>query len=284
MERLIHNHADDLSELLSAYSDNALDLPDRRRAEAQVQSCPGCAQELRDLRMFQSLLHELPTVQPRRSFTLDPATAVGPRRLLFPTLRLATLAASLLFFVVLGIDLLNLGGVSAPSAADTFSTKQAPAAASTRQLDPGAAGGASVPEAAELPPVAAASADPAAAAVQSSAQDALPATAPMSETTIAAANAPAPTPGASSPDVFSFSQADQAETTAGASAGTEAGGAAAELQSNQTSSPDTADLRPEATTGDDRAALTALRIAEIALGLIALGLASGAVWTWRQQR
>lgn len=104
MERLTHNHSEDISELLSAYSDGNVDLVERRRVEAYLQRCPACAQELQELRLLKQMLRELPTLQPRRSFTLDPTQVAPPRRLLFPTLRWATLVAAALLVVLLGVE------------------------------------------------------------------------------------------------------------------------------------------------------------------------------------
>lgn len=289
MERLSHNHTEDTSELLSAYSDDALDVLERRRAEAQVQSCAACAQELRDLRMFKTLLRELPAAQPRRSFTLDPATAVGPRRLLFPMLRLATMAASLLFFVVLGADLLNVGGIGSQGDAATFSTKEAPAA---RQLDSGT--GAADSEMAEA--YGAASAAPSIAALVAppapesdaagSAASAVPeamadATLPSTETAVAAANAAPPQAAAPvEPSVVSQS-ADQSQPVDGQ----DTAGGMQPLQANEPSSPDTTEIQQmEDAEEAQNPALSTLQIAEIGLALIALALAAGALWAWRQQR
>ncbi len=102
---LTHTHTDDRSELLSDYLDNALDVAARQQAERTVRDCAACADELADLRSLQAMLRALPTPVPRRSFTIDPAT-VRPRRLLFPIFRIASLAAAVMLFVVLGIDAL----------------------------------------------------------------------------------------------------------------------------------------------------------------------------------
>jgi hypothetical protein len=303
MERLSHNHAEDTGELLSSYVDNALDLSERRRAEMQAERCAACAQELRDLRMFKALLQELPTVQPPRSFTLDPATAVGPRRLLFPTLRLATLVASVLFFVVLGADLLNVGGASSQTSTAAFSTKEAPAAAQ-RQLqyddstggaaesaesggggaaasaEASAAAAASAPVAALTAPQASAAAS-AAAGADAPAQDLSAPTEPLSETAVAAIQIAPPTgdaaaqpPSAAAPSAQPPASADQAA----------ANEAQPSLQANDSSSPDTAPLETVTSYDQDSAARTTLRIVEIGLGLIALAFAGGALWAWRQQR
>lgn len=320
MERLSHNHAEDTSELLSAYVDSALDVPEQRRAEAQVRDCPGCAQEVRDLRVFKTLLQDLPAMQPRRSFTLDPATAIGPRRLLFPTLRLATLVASLLFFVVLGVDVLSLGGrgASAPSASqtreapagserDAFKLDQsgggapesaelaaASAAASTAPApDGGAAGGAAPADpAAPAGAVTAASAAPAAAMPappqaatqpESSAAAQTMAEAPTTLTDTGAANSAPAASGEPAPPADAQSQAD-ALSAAAPSEQAASASAAPVFRADQPSSPDTIGVQQNAAPAADGAARGALRIAEIGLGLIALALGAAALWAWRQQR
>lgn len=114
MERLTHNHTEDTSELLSAYSDDMADIVERRRAEQYLARCAACAQELRELRMLKQILRDLPSVQPRRSFTIDPATVAAPRRFLFPTLRWASLVATALLLVLLGVDYLSAPDVMGP--------------------------------------------------------------------------------------------------------------------------------------------------------------------------
>ncbi len=143
MERLPHTHSDDRSELLSAYIDSAVDVVERRRAEEYIQGCTACAQEVRELRMFKELLGDLPKLQPPRSFTLDPQAAARPRWLLFPMLRLASVMAVLLLFVVLGVDGLSSirSGTSAESAApsgemSSRSMRQAPDAAAPLAGEP----------------------------------------------------------------------------------------------------------------------------------------------------
>jgi len=103
MEHRAHNHSEDTTELLSAYLDNSLDSSERRRAEAFIERCAACARTLQEMRLLKQWLGAMPEVQPRRSFRL-PVAAKPPRRLLFPTLRWATLAAAALLLVVLGVD------------------------------------------------------------------------------------------------------------------------------------------------------------------------------------
>src|SRR5688500_7232984 len=103
-----HTHSEDTAELLSSYSDDALDVVERRRAEALLQSCGACAADLADLRSLKAALEALPAPLPRRSFTLDLAS-LQPRRLLFPIFRFASLAAAILLVVTLGVDALVPG-------------------------------------------------------------------------------------------------------------------------------------------------------------------------------
>ncbi|HSH82685.1 MAG TPA: hypothetical protein VLA19_29485, partial [Herpetosiphonaceae bacterium] len=100
-----HTHSDDTGELLSAYLDNALDVVERRRADQLLSVCAACAAELADLRALRTLLRELPTPLPTRSFTLDPAR-VRARPRLFPVFRIATFATALLLVAVIGVDAL----------------------------------------------------------------------------------------------------------------------------------------------------------------------------------
>lgn len=312
MERLRHNHAEDTSELLSAYVDSALDGSEQRRAEALVQVCPGCDQEVRELRMFKTLLHDLPTLQPRRSFTLDPATAIGPRRLLFPTLRLATLVASLLFFVVVGMDALTLGSASpsAPSAAGGSQVAQNAPAASDAQafrygpsgVAPESAGLAAASAAASTAPAPGAAAAGGAAAANPAAQAGADLPAPVAPAAPGVGVAPLPTQIATQPEASA-----EAQTMAGATAVPSASdapappvvaegqadalsadqaesSAAPSIASSQLLSPDTMSVERRDTSADGSAARRALRIAELGLGLIALALGAGAVWAWRQQR
>lgn len=210
MERLSHTHPDDTSELLSAYSDNAVDVLERRRTEEYLQQCAACVQELRELRMMKELLRELPYVQPPRSFTIDPATAPRPRWLLFPTLRLASLVATMLFVVVLGVDGFNAGMNSeagSPTAAQYSPQMQSRSRGTAGGGDTGAfadpqaaASTGAVPEAMQMASAAASVAEPAIAAAQASPAAAAAAggvgpsdVAPVPES-VAAAPPPAPQP------------------------------------------------------------------------------------------
>lgn len=304
MERLSHNHPDNTDELLSAYIDNAVDAGERRRAEQLLAACAACAQEVQELRMFRELLRELPKVQPRRSFTLDPATVAPQRRLLFPTLRWSSLVAALLFVVVLGVDVLGDGRSGAQSAmpaaapaaesaakgypqqfdsagtsggsADTMMVPPAsPAASAAAQ---GNAESASAPLAAEIPPTTvAAPADsaPGEAAVPEAsvlesppAMEAPAASAAASEAPVAAA-APSEAPAARN-----------AETAAALS---DPAGGVAGFRADEPAGADTINLAQDQTAQGSWWSSYGLRIAEVALGLIALVLGGAALWTWRRQ-
>src|SRR5919199_1937605 len=138
-----HTHPDDTNELLSSYLDDALDAAERRRVDELLQTCPGCATDLADLRTLRAALRVLPAPLPRRSFTLDPAV-VRPRSRLFPIFRFASLAAAVLLFLVLGVDALSsqrgrvASTASAPesgaaSGAETYSTGGGTAAGAASQ-------------------------------------------------------------------------------------------------------------------------------------------------------
>ncbi|HEY0605895.1 MAG TPA: zf-HC2 domain-containing protein [Herpetosiphonaceae bacterium] len=304
MERLSHNHTDNSDELLSAYIDNAVDAGERRRAEQLIAACAACAQEVQELRMFRELMRDLPNIQPRRSFTLDPATVAPQRRLLFPTLRWSSLVAALLFVVVLGVDV--LGGspqsampAAAPAAesaakgypqqfdsvgagggsANSMMAQSSPA--SSPPADPGNAESADAPFTAEAP---AASASPAASAASdaalpeaSASPEAAPAASPAASEAPVAAAAP---PAASESPV-----ARNAETAAALI--DPAGGAAAQpqmgLRANEPAGADTIQLSQDEPAQGSWWSSYGLRIAEVALGLIALVLGGAAIWTWRRQ-
>lgn len=310
MERLSHNHTDNSDELLSAYIDNAVDAGERRRAEQLIAACAACAQEVQELRMFRDLMRELPNIQPRRSFTLDPATVAPQRRLLFPTLRWSSLVAALLFVVVLGVDVL---GGSAPQSAIPAAAPAAESAAKgyPQQFDSVASGGsansmvaqgspaASTPpdqgnaESADAPFTAeapAASASPAASAASDAAvpeASSSPAAASASPEAAPAASASpeAPVAAAAPPAASESPVARNAETAAALV--DPAGGAVPQPQTgfraNDPAGADTIQLSQNEPAQGSWWSSYGLRIAEVALGLIALVLGGAALWTWRRQ-
>ncbi len=107
-------------ELLSAYLDDQLEGPTRSDLERRLADDPRLRSELEELRSTTVLLHELPTLTPPRSFTLDPAT-VQPRRSRYAGWALAwvgQLGSGLAgLMLVLLASLQMLGGMSDPMAA-----------------------------------------------------------------------------------------------------------------------------------------------------------------------
>jgi len=263
--------------------------------------------------MFRELLRELPNVQPRRSFTLDPATVAPQRRLLFPTLRWSSLVAALLFVVVLGVDVLGGSAPGAPTATSLSSpaesaAKASPDAGTHFDSSGGAAG--SMSSAQESPPAplgadqanpesmpltaqapaanAAASASPAAAVAEAS-----PAASASPEAAIAEASPTAsdyaPPAAAASPsasDAPSPAMARNSQTAvvpADPAGGTSAQLPQSQFQADEPAAADTIQLVPEARAQGSWWSSYGLRVAEVALGLIALVLAGAALWTWRRQ-
>ena len=312
MEQLSHNHPDNSDELLSAYIDNAVDAGERRRAEQYIAACAACAQEVQELRMFRALLRELPNVQPRRSFTLDPATVAPQRRLLFPTLRWSSLVAALLFVVVLGVDVLGGNAPNTLSSMPMGAPAAAPAgdssAKSGTQFDNagGSAESMALPQESPPAPIGAdqanpedapltaqapaesAAASPEAAIAEASASPeandaAIPQASPAASgyaPPVAAAASPAAS-AAPSPAMARNSQTPAALADP-------AGGNSAELpqrqfQADEPAAANTIELAPNARAQGSWWSIYGLRVAEVALGLIALVLGGAAVWTWRRQ-
>lgn len=102
---------------LSAYLDDRLIASERARVEEHVDACGRCRQELEELRAVVRALRGLSYVPVRRSFRLSPAQVQAARAPARPTwayaygpLGATAAAAAILFAVLLGGDLLTLGG------------------------------------------------------------------------------------------------------------------------------------------------------------------------------
>jgi hypothetical protein len=303
------NNLNDTNAMLSAYVDGELDFADRRRVEELIRSDSSYAQEVEELRLLKGWLQDLPTPAPRRSFTLDPATAPRPRRLLFPTLRWATAVAAVLLMLTVSVDVLeNIGsgfGGGAPAALTTSAGGAASSASGgaaaneqgARSEGSGAASGAS--EAQELQPLAqdslpsasdASAAGGAASASDSTAASAsLAALAPPLASAAASASAPA-----SSFASFSASPAPSdtsaATTQASASAASEALSTGSGTSASVGADPSLADTDP---TGPDTVIAAAeaeqqstptntLRIAQVVL-LIATAVLGAGAWFARRR-
>jgi hypothetical protein len=266
MKKREHNHLDDTTELLSAYVDNAVDVTERRRAEALIKSCEACAQELQELRLLRQWLRSLPEVQPRRSFKLHPVTK-PPRRLIFPTLRWATLAAATLLFVVLGID--TLSRVSPQREAAVSMQQQAePAAAPealSRRLEDDTGVEADEPAAAAVPESESSPAVPE------------PKATPAAEEPSMAEAAPAAKPGPTEEPMTAAGTSTEEAPALSASPTDDR-----EMASETAPSFDTLGQEAEADAIPSDVPVDTLRIAVVILLLVTIALGSGAVWTQRR--
>ena len=95
---------------LSAYLDDALPASERRKLERRLAADSGLRKMLDELRAVKTNLRELPLVKPPRSFTLTPKTVgAQPSRRTWervaPAMNWATAIAALLFAVLLTADL-----------------------------------------------------------------------------------------------------------------------------------------------------------------------------------
>lgn len=93
-------------ELLSAYLDRQLSPSDSVKLESQLNSDPQMRAVLGDLRIARGLLRQLPQRRVPRNFTLTPKTAglKAPVPRVYPSLRLATVLAALLFLITFAVN------------------------------------------------------------------------------------------------------------------------------------------------------------------------------------
>ena len=109
---------------LSEYLDGRLADDKRRKAERHLEACSSCVEELQSLEYTVRLLRRVPTVNPRRTFTLGYAPSVVPSRR-FPAVPAWAYGAVgsvaiLLFAVTLSADLTGslAGDTTSPAAPD----------------------------------------------------------------------------------------------------------------------------------------------------------------------
>jgi anti-sigma factor RsiW len=94
-------------ETLSAYVDNHLGERERVQIEARLQAEPELQRALQEIRRAKAVLWYAPRRRAPRNFTLSPGKAgVRLASPLYPTFRLASVLASLMFILVLAGDLL----------------------------------------------------------------------------------------------------------------------------------------------------------------------------------
>ncbi|HYF66267.1 MAG TPA: zf-HC2 domain-containing protein [Herpetosiphonaceae bacterium] len=259
-------------EQLSAYLDGMLPEAERRQLEQALQADAELAAELRDLQTTAALLRDLPPVRPPRSFTLDPAT-VAPRRrgLSFAWTRWAAVVGALALFLTVGLSTLTGGGASPNSAPAQSSAgnaaEPAPTFAALAEAAPedSAAGGAM-----PAPPMMSAQAEPTQEPLPEAALAAPSGAAPDLSMTLSA-TLDGPVAGGepmmgdtqrSSATVFgttvpesqaagsTYGQANKALTDTAMFSQSPAGIVAPDLDTTETSSPDTGDLQRRAFEAD----------------------------------
>jgi predicted anti-sigma-YlaC factor YlaD len=123
--------------LISAYLDKRVTAEEQKFFERHIASCADCRAQLEVTRSLVTALRAMPTVKAPRSFVLPREMAKQPKRSflsLYPALRLATVVAALAFVVLFAGDVLStqLGSSNTPQfnpiAAPARVAMQAPAA------------------------------------------------------------------------------------------------------------------------------------------------------------
>jgi negative regulator of sigma E activity len=113
-------------EKLSAYLDGELQDRDLQRFESRLVEDPSLQLALQELAETKQMLGQLPQVRPPRHFILTPEMVEQkPRLNLFPVFRFATVVATALFAVLVGVD------VFMPTGFETAQLSQPP----SRELD-----------------------------------------------------------------------------------------------------------------------------------------------------
>ena len=113
-------------ELLSAYLDGQLSQSDSARLESRLSSDASLRAAMDDLRSTRGLLRQLPQRRAPRNFTLTPKMAgiKPPEPRAYPTLRIATVLATLLFIATFAINGLapvrNASFAAAPAPSSAF--------------------------------------------------------------------------------------------------------------------------------------------------------------------
>ena len=99
----ILNREEQRKERLSAYIDGELSPRKQARLEMDLEQDPSLRADLEELHQLVQMIRSLPRISLPRSFTLDPAaySHVVPRRFqLYPAMRIATIAATLMFIAL----------------------------------------------------------------------------------------------------------------------------------------------------------------------------------------
>ena len=94
---------------LSAYVDGELTAAIREDVESHLEGCAECRAELASLRSLVSLLHQVPQIEPRRSFALAAAPEPVRQGLVLPwALRTAAMATGVALIAVFSADLVGV--------------------------------------------------------------------------------------------------------------------------------------------------------------------------------
>lgn len=122
-----------ITDQLSAYLDNRLSAGDRARVEAHLRGCDQCRRDLAELGYTVNMVRALPVIRRPRSYTLaeTPAAPHWALGWLYRLMGGATMAAALLFVVVLAVDMLSFGAGGAASPAPPVAMSAATAAGTT---------------------------------------------------------------------------------------------------------------------------------------------------------
>jgi anti-sigma factor RsiW len=124
LRNLRKSDEDKIQEALTAYLDGALAPSEKRNFEQRLAADEALRADLEQQRLVKANLSALPRLRAPRNFTLDPALYGRPQPAgrLYPALRTATVLATILFVVVLSLDLIGtarpLGLAGAPSEAE----------------------------------------------------------------------------------------------------------------------------------------------------------------------
>jgi hypothetical protein len=113
---------------LSAYVDGELNVANRADLERHLEGCAECRAELTSLRSLVSLLHQVPQIEPRRSFALASAPVPARQGAIYPwALRTAAMATGVVLIAVFSADLVGVlpGDQSGIGVAPAPTTSQA---------------------------------------------------------------------------------------------------------------------------------------------------------------
>ena len=111
IKNLTNSEEEKRRETVSAYLDNALTPKQAARFEEQLDNDSALRDELKSQQWVKQSLQILPRSKAPRNYMLDPARFGKPARQisyqLYPVLRTATAISAILFFFLVGLDLVS---------------------------------------------------------------------------------------------------------------------------------------------------------------------------------